>query len=412
MKNVLIIDAPAMLREFLTEKLSAEKVAVESADSKRDAIARAFSILPDIIILNIEQSLEELYEFLSKKKNDVNGKKIPIIMTGPVLEKEELSDLAQYGVIKYFAKPVKFDVFFESIGRVLRMPFVIDDTPCILDIHLSKNIIFIEIALGLNHEKIAMLKYRLSEIIEKNHLVMPTVILMLTSLSLSFVDGYNLEYLFESVTTDNRILKKNIKVLSLDSIAKEFIEGHTELNGIEVVKNISSVLNSLVEANVTSNAQNVIADTLLVPEKDESSTSFEMRFSPADSSEDPKKKIAAKIAVIDADPAVCQSLLNVFQSISNEISVFQDGSQFIQSLSQKKYDIAVMEIYLSGINGFQILQTLIDKKIQLDVIVYSQITQKEYIMQSLRLGAKSYILKPQKPEVVFQKVVEILNAKQ
>lgn len=411
MKNVLIIDAPAMLREFLTEKLSAEKVAVETADSQRDAVARTFSILPDLIILNVEKSVEDLFEFLSKKKNDVNGKKIPIIMCGPVLEKEEVADLAQYGVIKYFAKPIKFDIFFESIGRVLRMPFAVDDTPCILDIHLSKNIIFIEIALGLNHEKIAMLKYRLSDIIEKNHLAMPTVILMLTSLSLSFVDGYNLEYLFESVTSDNRILKKNIKVLSLDSITKEFIEGHTELNGIEVVENLSNVLNSLVEGNVTADAQDVIADTLLVPEKDVSSSTIEMRFSADSESEKEKKKMSAKIAVVDSDPAVCQSLLNVLQSISNEISVFQNGTQFVQSLSQKKYDIAIMEIYLPGINGFQILKTLIDKNISLDVIVYSQITQKEYIMQTLRLGAKSYILKPQKPEIVFQKVVEILNAK-
>ncbi len=411
MKNVLIIDAPVMLREFLTEKLSAEKVAVESADSQRDAVARMFSILPDLIILNVEKSVEDVYEFLSKKKNDVNGKKIPIIMCGPVLGKEEVADLAQYGVIKYFAKPIKFDIFFESIGRVLRMPFAVDDTPCILDIHLSKNIIFIEIALGLNHEKIAMLKYRLSDIIEKNHLAMPTVILMLTSLSLSFVDGYNLEYLFETVTSDNRILKKNIKVLSLDSITKEFIEGHTELNGIEVVENLSSVLNSLVEGNVTADAQDVIADTLLVPEKDVSSSTIEMRFSSESESEKEKKKMSAKIAVVDSDPAVCQSLLNVLQSISNEISVFQNGTQFVQSLSQNKYDIAIMEIYLPGINGFQILKTLLDKNISLDVIVYSQITQKEYIMQTLRLGAKSYILKSQKPEVVFQKVVEILNAK-
>lgn len=411
MKNVLIIDAPVMLREFLTEKLSAEKVAVESADSQRDAVARMFSILPDLIILNVEKSVEDVYEFLSKKKNDVNGKKIPIIMCGPVLGKDEVADLAQYGVIKYFAKPIKFDIFFESIGRVLRMPFAVDDTPCILDIHLSKNIIFIEIALGLNHEKIAMLKYRLSDIIEKNHLAMPTVILMLTSLSLSFVDGYNLEYLFETVTSDNRILKKNIKVLSLDSITKEFIEGHTELNGIEVVENLSTVLNSLVEGNVTTDAQDVIADTLLVPEKDVSSSTIEMRFSAESESEKEKKKMSAKIAVVDSDPAVCQSLLNVLQSISNEISVFQNGTQFVQSLSQKNYDIAIMEIYLPGINGFQILKTLLDKNISLDVIVYSQITQKEYIMQTLRLGAKSYILKPQKPEVVFQKVVEILNAK-
>lgn len=410
MKNVLIIDAPPMLREFLTAKLSAEKVSVESADSQRDALARLLSVLPDLVILNVEKNLDDLYEFLDKKKDDVNAKKIPVIMTGAEIEKDEAADLVQYGVIKYFAQPVKFDVLFESIGRVLRMPFTVDDTPCVLDIHLNKDIIFIEIAKGLNHEKILMLKYKLSEIIEKNKLAMPKVILMLSSLNLSFVDGYNLELLFKNITSDNRILKKNIKVLSLDSIVKEFIEGHIEFHGIEVVESLFAVLNSLVEGNATENAQNVIADTLLTSAKDETSSgSLEMRFS-SDDDENDKKADVPKIAVVDSDPAVCQALFNVLQSISNQISVFTDGAKFAQSLSQNHYDVAIMELYLPTMNGFQILQTLLTKKINLDVIVYSRMTQKQYIMQALKLGAKSYILKPQKPEVVFQKTVEILNA--
>lgn len=412
MKNVLIVDAPPMLLEFLAAKLSAEKVNVESADSQRDGVARLLSGLPDLVILNVAKNLEDLYEFLDKKKNDVNAKKIPVIMTGPEIEKEETADLVQYGVIKYFAQPVKFDIFFEAIGRVLRMPFTIDDTPCVLDIHLNKGIIFIEIAKGLNHEKILMLRYKLSEIIEKNHLVMPKIVLMLSSLNLSFVDGYNMEFLFKNITSDNRILKKNIKVLSLDSITKEFIEGHVEFHGIEVVESLFSVLNTLVEGDATSNAQKVIADTLLTTGKDETSSgTMELRFS-SDDDTDEQKPAEPSIAIVDFDSSVTQSLFNIMQSISRKISVFKDGASFVNSLSQNKYDIAVMELYLPGLNGFQILQTLLDRKINLDVIIYSQITQKEYIMQALRLGAKSYILKPQKPEIVFQKVVEILNAKE
>lgn len=412
MKNVLIVDAPTMLREFLTAKLSAEKVRVESADSQRDGVARLLSDLPDLVILNVAKSMDDLYDFLDKKRDDVNAKKIPMIMTGPEIEKDDAADLVQYGVIKYFAQPVKFDIFFEAIGRVLRMPFTVDDTPCVLDIHLNKDIIFIEIARGLNHEKILMLRYKLSEIIEKNKLAMPKVILMLSSLNLTFVDGYNLELLFKNITSDNRILKKNIKVLSLDSIVKEFIEGHLEFHGIEVVESLSSVLNSLVEGSATEDTHKVIADTLLTSAKDETMDgALELRFS-SDDEDGQKKDSNEKIAIVDSDPSVCQALSNVLGRISNQIFVFQNGLQFAQSLSQNQYDIAVMELYLPGMNGFQILQFLLNQKINLDVIIYSQMTQKEYIMQALRLGAKSYILKPQKPEVVFQKVVEILNAKE
>lgn len=412
MKNVLIVDAPTMLREFLTAKLSAEKVRVESADSQRDGVARLLSDLPDLVILNVAKSMDDLYDFLNKKRDDVNAKKIPMIMTGPEIEKDDAAELVQYGVIKYFAQPVKFDIFFEAIGRVLRMPFTVDDTPCVLDIHLNKDIIFIEIARGLNHEKILMLRYKLSEIIEKNKLAMPKVILMLSSLNLSFVDGYNLELLFQNITSDNRILKKNIKVLSLDSIVKEFIEGHLEFHGIEVVESLSSVLNSLVEGSTTEDTHKVIADTLLTSAKDETMDgALELRFS-SDDEGGQKKDSNEKIAIVDSDPAVCQALSNVFGRISSQVFVFQNGLHFAQSLSQNHYDLAVMELNLPGMNGFQIQQFLLNQKINLDVIIYSQMTQKEYIMQALRLGAKSYILKPQKPELVFQKVVEILNAKE
>lgn len=410
MKNVLIVDATPMLREFLSAKLSAEKVHVETADSQRDGVARLLSDLPDLVILNVAK--DSLYDFLDKKRDDVNAKKIPMIMTGPKIDKDEVADLVPFGVIKYFEQPVKFDVFFEAIGRVLRMPFTVDDTPCVLDIHLNKDIIFIEIARGLNHEKLIMLRYKLSEIIEKNKLAMPKVILMLSSLNLSFVDGYNLELLFKNITSDNRILKKNIKVLSLDSIVKEFIEGHLEFHGIEVVESLSDVLNSVVEGNVTDDAHKVIADALLASGKDETvSGALEFRFSSDSQDSEKKTNSGTVIALVDTNPSSYQPLSKILQSVASDIQIFTDGAKFVQSLSQNHYDIAIMELYLPSMNGFQILQLLLNQKINLDVIVYSQMAQKEYIMQALRLGAKSYIIKPQKPEVVFQKVVEILNAK-
>ena len=45
------------------------------------------------------------------------------------------------------------------------------------------------------------------------------------------------------------------------------------------------------------------------------------------------------------------------------------------------------------------------------IIVYSQAVQKEMAVQALSLGAKSYLIKPQKPEVIIQKAKELLNGK-
>ena len=66
-KQVLIIDATPMFREFLTEKLTEEKIEVETAQGHRDAVIKIANDLPDLIILDIETSIDDMQEFLDRK---------------------------------------------------------------------------------------------------------------------------------------------------------------------------------------------------------------------------------------------------------------------------------------------------------------------------------------------------------
>lgn len=410
MKQVLIIDASPILREFIKAKLNSENVGVEFADGHRDGTTKLLSLLPDLVILNIENSVQESEEFLEKKKRDPNGKLIPMIVCGPVIQPEEVSSLVQYGVFKYFTKPIKFDVFFESIGKLLKIDFSMDTTPCVLDIHLNGKIIFIEIAMGLNREKIMLMKYRLSEIIDNNELKDPKVVLMMTDLQLSFVDGANLELLFSNVISDMRIRRKNIKVLSLSQITKDLIDGHPEYSGIEVVTSLSSVLGSLVDQPTGDGIADVISDNILTATVEDEDTVMATRFS-IDSGNDAKSEgNFIKAAILDDDQVIRTILTKSFQNIGATLDVFETGNDFISSLETKTYDILILDIFMPGLSGFEILKTLVEKKIKLPVIVYSQAVQKEAIVQALSLGAKAYLIKPQKPEAIIQKVTEVLHA--
>ena len=414
MKNVLVIDAPPMLREFLKEKFTEENVAVEIADSQRDALPKFLSILPELVIINIEHSVGDVLEFLEKKQADPNGKKIPIIMTGPLIEQYEVTDLVQYGVIKYFTRPIKFDIFFDSVGRVLHSAFAIDTTKCVLDLHLNHDIIFVEIAMGLNREKISLLKYKISEMIDNNKLTVPKIILMMSDLSLSYVDGLNLELLLNNITADRRVLRRNIKVLSFDKFVYDFIDGHPVYEGIQVVKELSSVLNSLIEGSSTSNVQELITDKILAAEKDADLGSVDLHFS-ADNghSISGKDELAAgslKVAVIDTDLTVIKFLKQAAETIG-EVSIFLSGKEFVSKVKPGEFDIAITGMYMPEVTGLDILKFLIDNRIDLPVIVYSNVVQKEVIMQTLRLGASSYLVKPQPPEVIVQKALEVINAK-
>ena len=416
MKQVLIIDASPMLGKFIKAKLDTENVNVEFANGHRDGVTKLLSILPDLVILDIESSVSYSQEFLEKKRNDPNGKHIPMIVCGPIIDKSEVASLLQYGIFKYFTKPIKFDVFFESVGKVLRLDFTMDSTPCVLDLHLNGKIIFIEIAMGLNREKIMLMRYKLAEIIDSNGLKDPKVVLMMTDLNLSFVDGANLELLFSNIIADGKVRRRNVKILSLSQIVKDLIDGHVEYNGMQVVSDLSSVLGSLMDPSENKKADNVqslISDKILTSTIEQDAGVLATRFSSDVKVDDSATKEGdfIKAAILDDDQVIRTLLSAAFKNIGATLDIFTSGEQFLMALEKNVYDVLILDIFMPGLSGFDILKTLIERKLNIPVVVYSQAVQKEAIVQALSLGAKAYLIKPQKPEAIIQKVTEVIHAK-
>ncbi len=417
MKQVLIIDGSPLFREFLKEKLSAENVAVESADGRRDALTKLLSTLPDLIILDIAESVSSMLEFLSKKAADINAKKIPIIISGPIISRSEVAPLIQYGVVKYFSKPIKFDVFFESIGKILHAAFSFDTTPCVLELHTNGSLIFIELAQRLNREKISLLKYKLMELIQANKITQPKIVLMMTDLTLSFTDGVNLEFLLDKIlAADTRIQKRNIKILALDEFTRELISGHSEYAGIKVSDNLTKITNSLVEGSQGTPLQELISDKILTSSGKDNSGSVEMRFysDAGPMAKDDKSNPATngntlQVAIVDDDVVIRRILEASYNSIGAKCDSFNSGSEFIANYNKKKYNLIVLDIFMPGLSGFDILKSLQERQNTTPIIIYSQLLQKEVVVQALSLGARTYLTKPQKPNVILQKSLELLN---
>lgn len=417
MKHVLIIDASPTFLEFLKDKLEEEKIEVTSIQGKRDAMTKIISILPDLVILDINEdnAFSAMLGFLQKVNADPNASRIPVIAVGPIYERSEIEIFAKLGLVKYFVKPIKFDIFFESIGHILRTAFSMDITPCVLDLHRNGNIIFIEIAQGLNREKIQLLKYKLGEITNAEK-ISPKIILMMSNLELTFVDGFNIEFLLDCILANSRIHAKNIKILSFSSFVKDLIDGHEDYSGIEVVTDISQVLNSVLDNSSSSQVSDLITDNILATGEDDTEGSLEIRFSSdasailpdeTDMQEDSKKP---KVAIVDDDAVISKLLSSAFEAAGFVCKQYSTGTEFLSQFSKSKYDIVILDIFMPGISGFDTLKRLQNLPSPPPVIVYSQAVDREMIIQILSFGAKQYIVKPQKPEVIVQKALEIINA--
>lgn len=408
MKKVLIADNHPLFREFLRQKLSEDQIEVILTQENRDTYTKMITAFPSLIILDMDDDNAEEMAFLEKKGDDSNAVNIPVIITGPTQEKANIAALAKYGVIKYFEKPIQFDIFFDAIGNVLHNSLSMDTTPCVLDLHRNGNIIFVELALGLNRDKISLLQYKLTEMIEQEGIDYPKIIIMLTNLELSFVDGYNLEFLIDNVIACPKVHNKNVKILSLSPFVKDLLAGHQQYTEIEMSTNLSRILNSLVDTSITSSVSDLITDKILSPSYGDLSGLVETRFS-SDTNGKGKDGTVLHIAIIDSN----QQSLGMTQLIFNEIGAtttgFKTGQEFINSYTPEKYNLIILDVLLTDNTGLSVLQFLQRQHNTAPVLVYSQSLQKDIVVKVLSLGARSYLLKPQKQTVLIQKALNLLN---
>ena len=414
MKKVLIIDSHQLFRDFLKQKLSVDQIEVTLTQENRDSYPKMLTLLPNLVILDMGEDRVEEMAFLEKKLGDPNTASIPTIITGPSADKASIAALAKYGVIKYFAKPIQFDVFFEAIGKVLHNPLSMDTTPSVLDLHRNNSIIFIELAVGLNREKLALLQYKLTEMIETEEIESPKILIMLTNLELTFVDGYNLEFLLDNVLACPKVHTKHVKILSLSPFLKDFLEGHEAYNGIEMSNNLPKVLNSLIDTTITSSVSDLITDRILTSSYlDEDSSSVETRFF-SDTNSDPEALKAAdgtvlNIAIIDSDLKSLAMSKTAFEGYGANVYAYNSSQSFLADYQAEKFNLVVLDVVLPDNTGLNVLNQLRREYNSPPVIVYSPPLQREWVVKILQSGAKTYIIKPQKPNVLVQKSLSLLK---
>lgn len=414
MKKVLIADSHPLFRDFLKQKLAEDQIEVILTQENRDIYTKMITTLPNLIILDMDEDSSVEMEFLDKKAHDTNAAGIPVIVTGPKQDRAYIASLAKYGVIKYFEKPVQFDMFFKSIGNVIRVPLSMDTTPSVLDLHRNNNIIFIELALGLNREKIALLQFKLTEMIEKEEIDSPKIIIMLTNLDLTFVDGFNLEFLIDNVIACPKVHNKNVKILSFSPFVKEMLIGHQNYAEIECATNLSRVLNDIVDTSITSDVSDLITNKILTPsyEAEQDGGSIATRFSSdeGEGSENKKTGTVLNVAIIDSDPSASEISKNAFEQAGATCTCFTKGQDFSTAYQDDKYDLIILDVLLADQTGLSLLQFLHGKPHAPPIIVYSQSLQRDIVVKVLSSGAASYILKPQKPNVLVQKSLAILKS--
>jgi CheY-like chemotaxis protein len=420
-KHVLIIDESDLFREYLKERLAAAGLDVEAAINGLDGAVKLRNGLPDVVIMDYNLSRRTCKEILEEKNRNPNTASIPVVLTAQKIDKNRLLELVPYNIKRVIMKPIKIDGLLGTLSELLGTKLEVDSTPCVIEAHVNDNIVFVEIAKGLNREKVDLLRFKIAELLELYSIRSPRILVMLADMDLSFVDGTNMELLLKTLLDHSRAKARHIKILTNSSFARDFVRGRPEFADIEVVTNLQYAMDGLLTdydpmVEMADGKAEMLAERILSAQTHEAGReSIEMRFE-----EEARKPLSLEamreagkglsIAVVDDDFVIQELIKTTFGAISASVSAFQEGGAFLEQARARSFDLVFLDIVMPGMDGFQVLSRLRAEDIELPVIVLSAVSHREAVMRAFQAGVKSYLIKPLKPDQILKKTLEILKA--
>ena len=122
-----------------------------------------------------------------------------------------------------------------------------------------------------------------------------------------------------------------------------------------------------------------------------------------------------KVLIVDDSSIICKLLHNYLEKLNFEIiGIASSGKEALELFEEKAPDIVTLDLSMPDMTGFEVLETLLERKKETKVIMISGITDKANGLKALKAGAVSFIIKPftfEKIKQRFEKLAQNSNNK-
>ncbi|MBN2511049.1 MAG: response regulator, partial [Spirochaetales bacterium] len=352
MKKVLIVEESGLLRDYLVKKIQDAGLEAVPAVNGLEGSLKMRSIYPDLIIIDQMLTRKSSMELLQEKASNPNTQKTPVIYMADKIAQQDLMLVARYGVTKVLNKPLKLDSLLKAVSEALSIHIALDQTPCIIESHFNEEILFIEVAQGLNTEKIMLLKYKIMELLSMYKVKSPRILVMISNMDFDEFTSSKLELLFRTIMDSAQDNPGLIKVLSSAQEVKYALSTNPDFRGIGMVASLDKAMDDLIGMKPDAFAHDTVArEKLLSPTMDDAG-SVELRFE----KEDTIRKLAMvkNVAVVDDDFIIRTLIRTVFEEVGWQMSEYEDGKAFVDSLNDQSPDLVFLDLSMPVFNGFQV----------------------------------------------------------
>src|SRR5262245_17401913 len=117
----------------------------------------------------------------------------------------------------------------------------------------------------------------------------------------------------------------------------------------------------------------------------------------------------AHILVVDDEGAIRYSVSKTLQRIGYEVDEASTGEEAVDMMKRREYEVVLTDIRMPGITGVELLKRIKDASPDAIVILMTGYASLGTAVESLRLGAHDYLIKPSSSQDIRQSVARGLE---
>jgi FixJ family two-component response regulator len=123
----------------------------------------------------------------------------------------------------------------------------------------------------------------------------------------------------------------------------------------------------------------------------------------------PEQARARRISIVDDDASIRAALRSLMRSVQIEAEAFESAEEFLASGRAAETDCLILDLYLPGMNGFELQARLRAENIAVPIIFITAHADDVSREQALKAGASEFLSKPVRREPLFKAIQAALE---
>ena len=121
--------------------------------------------------------------------------------------------------------------------------------------------------------------------------------------------------------------------------------------------------------------------------------------------------VLGKLLVVDDEAVICRDLKRLGEQLGFSVRVALDGLEGWRIFKEYKPDIAILDIYMPGINGLALLRLIKEHTADCPVVLITGFLHFEQLVARERLKPDGFIVKPFQSVKIANQLLELIQKK-